>query len=142
MPVTTGKQEFVVEIKEVYIVKYKCVGESKEEITEQYVKDPLFNRRLIEMHEPMEYYCDADEDTPHRVLTMKEYNDENEASDKAASETEEKASLSDQLHGEIDPYLEGIMNRVEDEDIVKHEFSGTLETQKEIEEDEFVIDEE
>lgn len=80
--------EFVIEIKEVYIVKYKCTGESKEQILKDYMH-PLFviQHNLEALQEPIEYYCDADEEKPHRLLTMKEYNDENEVSDKAAAET-------------------------------------------------------
>lgn len=81
--------EFVVELKEVYIVKYKCTASSKEEIEKIFIEDYFhFGSRckLEPIQDSMEYFGDTGSgDALHSIRTIEEYNKDNEESSKIES---------------------------------------------------------
>jgi hypothetical protein len=74
--------KFIVELKEVYIVKYRCTASSKEEIEKIFIEDYFhFGSRckLEPIQDSMEYFGDTGSgDALHSIRTIEEYNKDNE----------------------------------------------------------------
>lgn len=81
--------KFIVELKEVYIVKYRCTASSKEEIEKIFIEDYFhFGSRckLEPIQDSMEYFGDTGSgDALHSIRTIEEYNKDNEESNKTES---------------------------------------------------------
>lgn len=133
--------EFVVEIKEVYIVKYRCTASSKEEIEKIFTEDYFhFGSRckLEPIQDSMEYFGDTGSgDALHSVRTIEEYNKDNEESSKIESVLD-SSSLNFFTSSPSSSSFESTPDYTESVSGYKESVSGYKEPQEEG--DEFVIE--